>query len=375
MTSQDVTAVMADGIGELTFASAEWVSAARTEMTRLLAETPLPNVKFTLCEVGHNAPVWMHAGDKLAWYMRLVDGALEMGAHELPESECDFKVQADHSILSNLACVVHAANPADIVAAVVARLTKLTRWKLPGKSPGDADLQVLLQRLHDAMALRTMPRFVWMSPEWVVIARRFLTSRATSDKYRADLAGVDYVFVETFFHTPEFFFPDGAAAGFWVHCSNGEVTVGSGSPPDGMPSPDALTQGWYGACLPVGRTVDAVANDSDKAAQRRYKKAAFSHVSGGLPAAAQSSPSGRDQMPRPLARVFAPMHDTMSKRTSGELPSDYAPDDAPWGEPQEFDRTSGYDTSWLRYDRVDLYGNDRQQESKSTDETAAEHGV
>ena len=74
----------------------------------------------------------------------------------------------------------------------------------------------------------------------------------------------------------------------------------------------------------------------------------------------KSSPSGKGEMPIELARVFAPLHDELSKRTSGELPADF--DESiqdSWKLPQAFDRNPGYDVSWLRYDQVDIYGEPR----------------
>jgi hypothetical protein len=61
-------------------------------------------------------------------------------------------------------------------------------------------------------------------------------------------------------------------------------------------------------------------------------------------------------MPPALGKVFLPLHDELSKRTSGEHPADYDPDmREAWRSPS-FDRTPNYDPGWLRYDRVDLFG-------------------
>jgi hypothetical protein len=65
-------------------------------------------------------------------------------------------------------------------------------------------------------------------------------------------------------------------------------------------------------------------------------------------------------MPPELGRVFLPLHDELSKRTSSELPADF--DDSlkdTWSTPQGFDRDANYDTSWLRYSEVDIYGEPR----------------
>ena len=52
---------MADGIGDLTFATPEWVSAARDALTAAAArhaEGPGDLGTFTLCEVAHNPPAF-----------------------------------------------------------------------------------------------------------------------------------------------------------------------------------------------------------------------------------------------------------------------------------------------------------------------------
>jgi hypothetical protein len=67
--------------------------------------------------------------------------------------------------------------------------------------------------------------------------------------------------------------------------------------------------------------------------------------------------SAVDFMPPDLARIFMPLHDELSKRTSGELPADFDSDIKPeWAKPLAFDRDKGYDPSWIRYDQVDIYG-------------------
>lgn len=54
------------------------------------------------------------------------------------------------------------------------------------------------------------------------------------------------------------------------------------------------------------------------------------------------------------------LHDELSKRTSGELPSDFDKSIKPeWATPQGFDRHPDYDPSWILYDQVDIYGKPR----------------
>ena len=72
----------------------------------------------------------------------------------------------------------------------------------------------------------------------------------------------------------------------------------------------------------------------------------------------QSQPSGRGPMPESLGRIFAVLHDELSKRTSGELPLDFDVTIRDgWNQPQPFDRDNDYDPSWVKYDEVDIYGN------------------
>ena len=65
-------------------------------------------------------------------------------------------------------------------------------------------------------------------------------------------------------------------------------------------------------------------------------------------------------MPPGLGQVMKVLHDELSYRTSGELPSDYDKSVRPeWAAPQKFDRNAGYDASWVLYDKFDIYGNPR----------------
>jgi hypothetical protein len=51
------------------------------------------------------------------------------------------------------------------------------------------------------------------------------------------------------------------------------------------------------------------------------------------------------------------LHDELSKRTTGELVSDYVDGVKPeWAAPLKLDRADGYDASWLLYDQFDIYG-------------------
>ena len=201
-----------------------------------------------------------------------------------------------------------------------------------------------------------MPRFVFMTPEWVSCARHVLTTRAESEKYAPGLRDVVYTFSEEFTDTPAYAFPDGRHGGFWARSDHGRMTVGAGPLPEAYAPADMLTLGAYTPVVPVGRTVEGAFDEGDRQEANGYRKAAFAKDpdTGEYPVV-QSSPTGRE-MPPALARVFAPLHDELSKRTSGELPADFLAVAERWATPQGFDRAPGYDSSWLRYDQVDIYG-------------------
>lgn len=354
-------AAMADGIGDLTFASAEWTDVAGgvlSEMAGSRADDLADLGTFKICEVAWNPPAYLHIGPNLAWHARISGGAVQVGVGELDEDECDFKVQADHSLLSNMARLQYQGRDPGLVAAAQQRLLSLGRWDVQGAVPEHPVLGAVLRGFHDAMAVRTMPRFWFMTPEWVSSARHILTERATSDKYADGLKRVVYTFSEEFTETPRYAFPDGSHGGFWVRCDHGQITVGAGPLPESFGPADALTRGPYTPIVPVGRTVNRAMTESDQAEQTAYSKAAFRFDKvAGEPPVEQSSPSGRGEMPPELSRVFMPLHDELGKRTSGELPSDYDPDiREAWAIPQSFDRRADYDASWVRYGEVDVFG-------------------
>lgn len=359
-------AVMADGIGDLSFAAPEWVSVAADVLSAAVARraSGLGDLgRFTFCEVAHNAPAWLHGASTLAWHARFDGVRVEVAAGELPDQACDFKLQGDHSILSNLTRIQYHGKDPVLVAAAQARLQKLSRWVVHGKLPAHPVLGSVLRELHDAMAARTLPRFSFMTPEWVSSARHLLCTRAVSDKYRDGIRDVDFTFSEQFTQTPRYAFPDGSDGGFWVRCARGHVTVGAGPLPAALAPADMLNYGSILPVYPVGRTVNAVMTDDDKAEQAEYRKVAFANDPvTGKPPVVGSAPSGKGPMPPALGRIFMPLHDELSKRTSGDLPCDYETGIPPqWSQPQRFDRAAGYDKSWLRYDLYDVYGNPRSQ--------------
>ncbi len=360
-----VLTAMADGIGDVTFASEEWVALATEVLKSEVAKHAegLSDLgRFTICEVAHNPPAYLDCGPSLAWHASFDGASVKVGAGELPAEKCDFKMQGDHSVISNLARIQNHGRDPRIVAAAQARLTRLSRWGLDGAMQPNAALGAVLRSLHDTLAARTVPRFVFMTPEWVSTARHILSTRAASEKYADGIKDIVYTFSEEFTETPQYAFPDGSHGGFWVHCNHGQITVGAGPLPKELEPADALTKGLYVPIVPVGRTVNTAMSEADTAAQETYSKTAFRFDKEKMQAPVeQSSPSGKGVMPPELARIFMPLHDELSKRTSGELPSDFDQTIKPeWAAPQSFDRRADYDPSWLRYDKVDIYGEPRK---------------
>ena len=206
-----------------------------------------------------------------------------------------------------------------------------------------------------------MPRFVFMTPEWVCSARHILSSRAISDKYANGIKNVVFTFSEEFTDTPSYAFPDGSHGGLWVLCDHGEITVGAGPLPEELEPADMLNKGKYAPVVPVSRTVNGAMTDDERFQQAEYSKIAFAREEETQQyPVQQSNPSGRGPMPPELGMVFMVLHDELSKRTSGELPSDFDSTIKPeWAASQEFDRDPSFDASWLKYDTYDIYGNVR----------------
>ena len=354
-----VLAAMADGIGDLTFASPEWVEAAQQALNAAATKHAdgLKDLgRFTLCEVGHNPPAYLHVGAKLAWHVNF-NGA-KVTAHTGETKDCDLKIQGDHAIMSNLGRIQYHGNDPKVVAAANARLRKLSRWEIDGSMPDNKVLGAIFRSLHDTMAVRTMPRFVFMTPEWVSTARHIVSTRAELPEYADGINDVVFTFSEEFTDTPRYAFQDGAHGGFWVHCSYGQITVGAGPLPKNLEPADFLTKGLYTPVVPVGRTVRAAMTEEENAEQGVYGAAAFRiDEKTNKGPVSQTSPSGKGPMPAGLGSVMATLHDELGKRTSGELPSDFDRSiKAEWATAQKFDRSPDYDGSWVRYHEVDIYG-------------------
>ncbi len=361
-TSSTLLAAMAEGIGETVFLAANWVETAQevlAEEADRRSEQLGNSGSFTLCEVAVNPPAYLKCGGRLAWNVRFDGPNVSVATGEIPASECDLKITGDHSIMSNVARIQYQNRDPRVVAAAQARLHRVGRWEIEGTMPQDPSLMQVLRTLHDAMAPKTMPRFVWMSPEWVTCTRAIVTNRAISEKYRNDLIDVEYTFSEEFVNPPKYAFPDRATAGFWVRCERGSVTVGYGALPDHLQPADFQNRGEYTPVVPVGRTVESAMSESDRKEQQNYLRQAFRYDAdkGETPVFEQTHKSGKPNMPPALGRVMMVLHDELSKRSSGELPCDYEDVPEKWRGQPNFDRENQYDPTWLNYDKYDIYGN------------------
>lgn len=361
-TSSTLLAAMASGIGDLVFLSEEWIEEIRKVLeweTSRRASQLADLGSFTICEVAVNAPAYLRCGGRMAWNAVFENATVSVNQGELPAQKCDLKVVGDHSLMSNLARIQYDNRDPKIVAAAQSRLVKVGRWQFEGSIPSHPALAQTLRFTHDEMARRTMPRFVWMSPEWVMCTRHIVSTRALSEKYRNDLKDVEYTFAEEFINPPRYAFPDGKPAGFWVRCDKGSITVGSGSLPDHLQPANFQNKGEYVPVIPVGRTVEASMTEEDRTEQRDYSRTAFRHDAdkGEKPFFQQSFKGGKPEMPPALARVMAVLHDELSKRSSGELPKDYSEVRQQWSSSPKFDRDESYDPTWLKYDELDIYGN------------------
>ena len=181
---------------------------------------------------------------------------------EIGAAECDYKLEADHGILSCLGRILNVSVDPEVAQAARAELSPQTKWRIHGVGAiknrsgqgainGSVALGACFATMHDVTAHRTMPRFVWMSPNWVSTARHIITARATTIKFRDDarrepmLKDINYVFEETFKNPPRYVSPDGRPAGFWHVMRGGNPIVGSAPLPAEYGEPDTLTAGQY----------------------------------------------------------------------------------------------------------------------------------
>eukprot|EP00747_Dinoflagellata_sp_TGD_P073477 gnl/TRDRNA2_/TRDRNA2_157914_c0_seq3.p1 gnl/TRDRNA2_/TRDRNA2_157914_c0~~gnl/TRDRNA2_/TRDRNA2_157914_c0_seq3.p1 ORF type:complete len:349 (-),score=71.26 gnl/TRDRNA2_/TRDRNA2_157914_c0_seq3:87-1133(-) len=306
----------------------------------------------------------LRMGNKLAWCVRFSNASVECQPSELPASDCNYKVEGDHAIMSRLARVVNKGVDPDVVAAAKAMLVPQSKWVVDGKMAEHRVIAAIVEEVKDAMAVRTIPRCVWMTPDWVACAREIITTRANNPKFRDDerrkpmSKDIDYIFAEEFTDPPRYASPTGRSGGFWIVWRHGTIKVGFGTLPAEYGEPDLQTKGQYIPTLAGGRTVNAALNKEEQALVAE-RAANTPKMFNGKPTfvAIQkvNKKKGSGPMPMAMGIVMMPMHDELSLRSSGEIVSDFDPS-VPDGGAAPFDRSPDYVQTWARYDKVDVYG-------------------
>ena len=153
-----LTSAMPESIGDLTFATKEWVDSARdvldAEVDRYRDQLKVVS-RHAFSQVARNAPAYLHSGNTLAYSVIFENGGAEILAEELPDDQCDMKMTGDHSLMSNMARLVFQGKDPKIVDAARNRLFSLGRWRMFGNQPSERVLHSIWQAVNDAMAERT----------------------------------------------------------------------------------------------------------------------------------------------------------------------------------------------------------------------------
>ena len=140
------------------FLSPDWIAAAEAFLRSALDTRPeLRGCSFSLCEAFDAAPPALRApNDRVAWHLRLVNGALDVGTGEIANADLD--VRGDYQSVLALAQSVFAAGP-EAIARAQRELTHRAgkdAVRITGTVPKDPSLQRLLNDLHDHMAAHTI---------------------------------------------------------------------------------------------------------------------------------------------------------------------------------------------------------------------------
>merc|ERR1712216_62289 len=114
------------------------------------------------------------------------------------------------------------------------------------------------------------------------------------------------------------------------------------------------TKGKYVPVLAGGRTVNAALNKEEmKQVAEQNERNGEARVMEAVMKVNKKKAS--TPMPPVMGVCMLPMHDELSLRSSGELPSDFD-SKFPDGGALPFDRHPEFSETWLRYDKVDVYG-------------------
>jgi len=140
------------------FVSAGWIDAARAFLTGYLAEhADVRAATFSLCEAFDAAPPALAGpSGRVAWHVRLRDGALEVGAGEIDDAQ--LVVRADYQQVLSMAQSVHAAGTEAMARAQREFVHRAGReaLRITGAMPTDPALLAMLNALHDHLAALTI---------------------------------------------------------------------------------------------------------------------------------------------------------------------------------------------------------------------------
>jgi len=138
------------------FVAPEWIDAARSFLEDYLSRHPdLRNTPFAMCEAFDDAPPELDApGNRAAWFWRLRDGRLDVGAGEIADAQ--LSVRGDYQHVLSMAQAVYAAGEDAMKRARREFKHRAPRGALRVTSDVPPSLMPMLNELHDHMASRTV---------------------------------------------------------------------------------------------------------------------------------------------------------------------------------------------------------------------------
>ena len=140
------------------FLSAGWTNAARNFITQFVKQHPeLRDATYSMCEAFEDAPPSLGAANnRAAWYWRLRNGALEVGAGEIADAELN--IRGDYQHVLSMAQSVNAAGDAAMRRArrEFRHRAGPDALRITGSMPTAPALLTMINDLHDYMASVTI---------------------------------------------------------------------------------------------------------------------------------------------------------------------------------------------------------------------------
>ena len=140
------------------FVSSGWIAAARTFLEQFVAQhSDLRRANYSMCEAFDDPPPAFDVPNRrAAWYWRLRDGALEVGAGQIADAELN--IRGDYQHVLSMAQSVNAAGEEAMKRARREFRHRAGRdaLRITGDMPTHPDLLTLINDLHDHMASLTI---------------------------------------------------------------------------------------------------------------------------------------------------------------------------------------------------------------------------